>query len=108
MRLFSRSTFFWICISYVMIVLINILGCIWHLIGFKTGDITDSWLSHYYGDLSKEELEDLLFWKRYAASIYWSMTTVSACSWPGNKDLQTLKGNHRNDAKYECTSSAPY
>jgi len=83
----NQNVTYLLCISYVLLVLINLLGCIWNFIAAVQG-CTNNWVNYYapfinsYGDgtgapLTKDECENVNGVWLWLAGVYWAITTIA-------------------------------
>lgn len=82
----NQNAMYMLCIGYVLIVLVNFLGCLWNFVAGVT-DCSNTWRNYYppfvrqYSAdgiaLTAEECEDLPDPWLYLVGIYWALTTIA-------------------------------
>ncbi|KAF8732163.1 hypothetical protein HU200_016132 [Digitaria exilis] len=70
-----KFSYFWVrCTKLICVTLfaVHCAGCFYYLLADRYPDPTDTWLSS-----SMPDFHDASMWRRYAASMYWSITTLT-------------------------------
>ncbi|KAF8780553.1 hypothetical protein HU200_001399 [Digitaria exilis] len=70
-----KFSYFWVrCTKLICVTLfaVHCAGCFYYLLADRYPDPLDTWLSS-----SMPDFHDASMWRRYAASMYWSITTLT-------------------------------